>query len=198
MPGVRAGTRCASVLRFTLVISRNGKAAINFEHSWGDGVAIVRFMNEIHKDALKHSVVLQPSGPAVAPQTRLQWKVTDTVAKGVREAAARFDADSKAMGLQVLTTEVMNKERLKKSQVSPDGFLQMSFQLAYHRLYGKTVSTYESASTAAFKHGRTECIRSASVDSAEFTKTFADASSSVRTRPAGAPVGGIVLGRELN
>ena len=45
--------------RFSLVISGSGKAAINFEHSWGDGVAIVRFMNEIYKDSLKHSVALQ-------------------------------------------------------------------------------------------------------------------------------------------
>ena len=87
---------------------------------------------------------------------------------------------------QVLTTDVMNKQSLKQAQVSPDGFLQMSFQLAYYRLYGKTVSTYESASTAAFKHGRTECIRSASVDSAQFTKVFSDPASTVRppcTRP---------------
>jgi hypothetical protein len=43
-----------------------GKAAINFEHSWGDGVAIVRFMNEIYKDATRHAVVLQV-WPVVPP-----------------------------------------------------------------------------------------------------------------------------------
>ena len=80
---------------------------------------------------------------------------------------------------QVLTTDVMSRDGIKQAQVSPDGFLQMSFQLAYYRLYGKTVSTYESASTAAFKHGRTECIRSASLDSQKFTKIFSDPSSSV-------------------
>lgn len=32
---------------FSLIISKDGKAGINFEHSWGDGVAVLRFMNEI-------------------------------------------------------------------------------------------------------------------------------------------------------
>lgn len=31
----------------TLIITRNGQAAINFEHSWGDGVAVLRFFNEV-------------------------------------------------------------------------------------------------------------------------------------------------------
>jgi hypothetical protein len=86
-----------------------------------------------------------------------------------------------ARGAQVLTTQVMTRDALKQARVSPDGFLQMSFQLAYARVYGgRTVSTYESASTAAFKHGRTECIRSASNDSAAFTKVFMTRTSSVR------------------
>lgn len=29
-----------------MAISKNAKMAINFEHAWGDGVAVVRFLNE--------------------------------------------------------------------------------------------------------------------------------------------------------
>lgn len=36
---------------FTIILlfffDRNGNAAINFEHSWGDGVAVLRFFNEV-------------------------------------------------------------------------------------------------------------------------------------------------------
>jgi carnitine O-palmitoyltransferase 2 len=31
--------------------------------------------------------------------------------------------------------------------------------MAFHKQVGKTVATYESSSTAAFKHGRTETLR---------------------------------------
>jgi len=88
------------------------------------------------------------------------------------------------MNLEVLTTDVLNKEAIKKLHVSPDGFLQMAFQLAHYKVHKKTVSTYESASTAGFKHGRTECIRSATNESATFTKIFASPSSSIEQKDA--------------
>ena len=27
---------------------KDGKAAVNFEHAWGDGVAVLRFFNEVN------------------------------------------------------------------------------------------------------------------------------------------------------
>lgn len=36
---------------FSLIVARDGKAAVNFEHSWGDGVAVMRFLNESFKDS---------------------------------------------------------------------------------------------------------------------------------------------------
>ena len=86
------------------------------------------------------------------------------------------------MDLEVLTTDVIKRQQLKDFKVSPDGFLQMSFQLAYDKLYKQTVTTYESASTAAFKHGRTEAIRSATLQSVNFTNAFRDAKSTVRSK----------------
>lgn len=45
-------------------------------------------------------------------------------------------------------------------------------QLAHHRMHGYTAATYESASTAAFKHGRTETIRSATLEANDFVAAF--------------------------
>ena len=50
--------------------------------------------------------------------------------------------------------------------------LQMAFQLAHYRMHGHSASTYESASTAAFKHGRTETIRSCTPLSHAFAQAF--------------------------
>lgn len=38
---------------FSLIVAKNGEAAINFEHSWGDGIAVLRFLNEIYKVQLE-------------------------------------------------------------------------------------------------------------------------------------------------
>ena len=33
---------------FQLIICNDGKAAVHFEHAWGDGVAMLRFFNEVN------------------------------------------------------------------------------------------------------------------------------------------------------
>ena len=43
---------------FSLIIAADGNAAINFEHSWGDGVAVMRFFNEVLKDSTEKATVL--------------------------------------------------------------------------------------------------------------------------------------------
>lgn len=60
---------------------------------------------------------------------------------------------------------------MKKQKLSPGLVAQLAFQMAFLRQYGQTVATYESCSTAAFKHGRTETIRPASI----FTKRCSEA-----------------------
>lgn len=57
---------------------------------------------------------------------------------------------------------------MKQCKVSPDAFIQMAFQLAYYRLYRKFSLTYEPAMTRLFFKGRTETIRSCSVESSEW------------------------------
>lgn len=57
---------------FTLIVTKDGKAAINFEHSWGDGVAILRFFNEIYSDSTKNHFVDSKTVPAnVDPSQRV-------------------------------------------------------------------------------------------------------------------------------
>ena len=48
-----------------------------------------------------------------------------------------------------------------------------------HRLHGRLVATYESASTRRFRHGRVDCIRAASLDALRWVQTFTDPNSSV-------------------
>jgi len=50
--------------------------------------------------------------------------------------------------------------------------------MAFYRQYQKTVATYESCSTAAFKHGRTETIRPATTMTQKACQMF-DKSSGV-------------------
>lgn len=61
---------------------------------------------------------------------------------------------------------------MKKLKVSPDAFIQMAFQLAYYRQYKKFCLAYEPAMTRLFLNGRTEVIRSCSVESSSWVKSM--------------------------
>lgn len=62
---------------------------------------------------------------------------------------------------------------------SPDAYLQMALQLAYHKSHNVPVATYETASTRLFKHGRTDVIRTFSEDSWKFVKAIRDGKTEV-------------------
>ncbi|PNI68964.1 CRAT isoform 9, partial [Pan troglodytes] len=68
------------------------------------------------------------------------------------------------------------KDFPKSEKLSPDAFIQMALQLAYYRIYGQACATYESASLRMFHLGRTDTIRSASMDSLAFVKAMDDSS----------------------
>lgn len=36
---------------FSLIVLKNGVSGLNFEHSWGDGVAVLRYFEDIYKDS---------------------------------------------------------------------------------------------------------------------------------------------------
>lgn len=70
-----------------------------------------------------------------------------------------------------MINDVLTRGYCKSNQVSPDAIMQLGLQLAYFRMHDEFVGTYESCSTAAFRHGRTETVRPCTMD----TKNFCDA-----------------------
>lgn len=48
---------------FSLIVDKAGVSAMNFEHSWGDGVAILRLMEEIKADSEKNHFVSPDTEP---------------------------------------------------------------------------------------------------------------------------------------
>lgn len=73
--------------------------------------------------------------------------------------------------MHVMINDVLTRGYCKSNQVSPDAIMQLGLQLAYFRMHEEFVGTYESCSTAAFRHGRTETVRPCTMD----TKQFCDA-----------------------
>ncbi|XP_051930293.1 carnitine O-palmitoyltransferase 2, mitochondrial [Hippocampus zosterae] len=162
---------------FSIIVAQDGHAAINFEHSWGDGVAVLRFLNEIYKDTTSKPLVhpgCATSAPSASQVRRLSFKLDDELRAGIERAKAGFDAAVSQLTIGAMQFTGGGKERLKKSKLSPDAVAQLAFQMAFLRQYGQTVATYESCSTAAFRHGRTETIRPASAFTKRCARAFVD------------------------
>ena len=64
-------------------------------------------------------------------------------------------------------------------KISPDAYSQLCLQLAFYRIHGYFSAVYETASTRAFLHGRTETCRSLTSDSAKFIQAFQNPKLSV-------------------
>ena len=43
----------------------SGQTCVNFEHSWGDGVAVLRYFNEVFKDSTERPLVHPDTEPLV-------------------------------------------------------------------------------------------------------------------------------------
>ncbi|XP_061681883.1 carnitine O-palmitoyltransferase 2, mitochondrial isoform X2 [Syngnathoides biaculeatus] len=160
---------------FSIIVASDGHAAINFEHSWGDGVAVLRLLNEIFRDTTRkpqvHPDSASSGGSPCATVRRLNFKLDDELRDGIKNAKAGFDAAVSQLSIDAMQFTGGGKERLKKAKLSPDAVAQLAFQMAFLRQYGATAASYESCSTAAFRHGRTETVRPASA----FTKRCAHA-----------------------
>jgi len=56
---------------FSLQVTKDGVAGINFEHSWGDGVAVLRYFQDIYNDTINN--------PQVDSNTKLDNQDIDNI-----------------------------------------------------------------------------------------------------------------------
>lgn len=87
---------------------------------------------------------------------------------GIRQAKENHEAICNSLDMGMFRQDGMGKKTCKTSKISPDSIMQLGMQLAYYKQFGKFVSTYESCSTAAFRHGRTETMRPCTVHTKDF------------------------------
>ncbi|KAF8768318.1 Carnitine O-palmitoyltransferase 2 like protein [Argiope bruennichi] len=148
---------------FTLIITKDGKAAINFEHAWGDGVAVLRYFNEIFSDSTKNHFVGPKTVPANVDAShrvkKLDFFLDDSMKTIIKKAEENVKSSTDKLRMDILQHNQLHRECIKGFKLSPDSVAQLGFQMAFYKLHSKFVATYESCSTSAFKHGRTETVR---------------------------------------
>ena len=156
-----------------LIVSADGQVAVNFEHAFSDGATWSRWISEICSD-LSGSPSVYSKLPTLPVSCQSHPVTPIALNIGQRFSSQLRSAHSFARSLGdtvVLETLVLpyGKESLKQKKISPDAFFQMSLHLAHFRMTDKLAPAYESCSTAKFFHGRTETIRSATIQVRDVT-----------------------------
>jgi carnitine O-acetyltransferase len=187
-----------------IIITADGTAGINFEHSATDGHTILRFVSDVFADTVvrfAQSITstthgkdyLQPILPTTykkpssedegerqgprAGVRKMSWDVNEDLKQTI--AYAETAISDQIVQNEVVTLEfaAYGAEWIKHNRCSPDSFIQIAMQAAYYTLYGEFAPTYEAVMTKPFLHGRTEAGRSCTSEYVDFAKIFISAAS---------------------
>ncbi|KAI0413794.1 acyltransferase ChoActase/COT/CPT [Xylaria grammica] len=158
------------------IVNDNGTSGFMGEHSMMDGTPTHR-LNDYVNDLIFGNK-LDFSNPAVRSNlpdpVAVNFKITPEVQAEIDRATKDFATVIGQHELAVQAYQGYGKGLIKKFKCSPDAYVQMIIQLAYHKMYGKNRPTYESAATRRFQLGRTETCRTVSDDSVAFCNAMAD------------------------
>ncbi|MDL2290503.1 choline/carnitine O-acyltransferase [Desulfovibrio sp. OttesenSCG-928-F20] len=152
-----------------IIASENGVLGANFEHAGCDAAIWVYLLSQA--DALIMASANAPDKKSDDEQKlyRLLLWVVPMAVPG-RLAAMRKDFQQRLQDVDIACREMSDygRDNLKSLGTSPDAFLQVAFQVAQHRIFGRLRSSYEAISARSFAQGRTECARGSSGEALAF------------------------------
>ncbi|RCK60636.1 putative mitochondrial carnitine O-acetyltransferase [Candida viswanathii] len=198
--GIQVGT-CTNRWydKLQIIVTKNAKAGINFEHTGVDGHTVLRFVSDIYTDSiLSFANSINSNAPSLWNTTtnykeldgedlitvprKLEWELTPDLSLALRFGETRLSDLINQNEFRHLEFKNYGSTQIKKMKFSPDAFVQMAFQATYYALYGKVECTYEPAMTKQFYHGRTEAIRTVSQESNLFVRKFFDSTVSIQKK----------------
>ncbi|XP_066569268.1 carnitine O-acetyltransferase isoform X1 [Amia ocellicauda] len=155
------------------IIGEDGSCGLIYEHAPAEGPPIVSLVDHVVEYTKKSEMVRSPMIPLPMPQ-KLRFNITPEIKKDIEKAKQNLNIMVHDLDVKVSVFTHFGKHFPKSQKMSPDAFIQMALQLAYYRVYNRCCATYESASLRMFRLGRTDTIRSSSVESLNFTQAMDD------------------------
>jgi len=164
-----------------LIIAKDGAFGINYEHSPAEGLPIMTLMDYVTKYC-EHPKESRLPSSAISPPEKMKFVLQTDIEKLVHKAKQNLDISIRELDLEVIKFKNYGKSFVKKQKISPDSYFQMALQVTYYRMHGEPAPTYESASTRIFSKGRTDTIRSCTIESLELCKAMVDEGVSSATK----------------
>uniref|UniRef100_A0A8D0REU7 Carnitine O-acetyltransferase n=1 Tax=Sus scrofa TaxID=9823 RepID=A0A8D0REU7_PIG len=155
------------------IVAEDGACGLIYEHAAAEGPPITTLVDHVIEFTKKPELVRSPMIPLPMPK-KLRFNITPEIKSDIEKAKQNLGIMIQDLDITVFVFHHFGKDFPKSEKLSPDAFIQMALQLAYYRIYGQACATYESASLRMFHLGRTDTIRSASMDSLTFVKAMGD------------------------
>ncbi|XP_054850943.1 carnitine O-palmitoyltransferase 1, brain isoform isoform X2 [Eublepharis macularius] len=173
---------------FTLIVYRNGKAGMNAEHSWADA-PVIGHLWEYTLATDSFQLGYDADGnckgdiePGIPQPQRLQWEIPSECQQVILKSFSVAQALANDIDFHTFPFKEFGKGLIKKCRCSPDSFIQLALQLAHFRDKKKFCLTYEASMTRLFREGRTETVRSCTIESCNFVRAMVDLSQNIGTR----------------
>ncbi|KAJ8921098.1 hypothetical protein NQ315_015896 [Exocentrus adspersus] len=170
------------------IIGLDGTVGLTYEHSPSEGQPIavmadylMDYMYELSKN--NTSAGLEDTKLEHWPE-KLEFNVSKDLEKYIQAANVHIDKLVDNLDVDSFKFTAFGKEFVKSQRFSPDSFLQIAMQYAFYRIHKVPGAHYESAATRRYIHGRTETIRSCSIESVAFAKAMLDTKKSDAERVA--------------
>ncbi|XP_060636742.2 palmitoyl thioesterase CPT1C isoform X1 [Anolis sagrei] len=165
---------------FTLIVYRNGKSGLNAEHSWADA-PIVGHLWEYCLATDAFTLGYDDNGnckgdmdPNIPPPQKLQWEIPPECEEVIMQSFRVAYNLASDIDFHAFTFKDFGKGLIKKCRTSPDGFIQLALQLAHFKDKKKFCLTYEASMTRLYREGRTETVRSCTIESCNFVRAMID------------------------
>eukprot|EP00835_Amoeboradix_gromovi_P000535 NODE_19_length_39463_cov_0.396073.p3 type:complete len:609 gc:universal NODE_19_length_39463_cov_0.396073:15860-17686(+) len=142
-----------------VICCKDGTVGINGEHSPCDALIPSYMFHECWYMESKLPFTSTGSNVKVEHLAFVTDNVMNTFIKQAQKHASMLCSTSEC---GVAHFKSFGKEFMKSAKMSPDTFIQLSFQWTWYRLHRCITSTYETASTRKFHKGRTETCRTVS------------------------------------
>ncbi|XP_063838856.1 carnitine O-acetyltransferase isoform X2 [Ostrinia nubilalis] len=163
------------------IVGADGITGLTYEHSPAEGqpIAVLTdyIIQYIEQDKKSPTQSARPKEPVL-----LKFAMNNEVSEMINNAKTNLNRLADNLELNCFTYDKYGKNFIKTQKMSPDSYLQMAMQYAFYRLHQTPGAHYESAATRMYVGGRTETIRSCSIESIEFAKTMLNAQSSPKEK----------------
>ncbi|XP_049627015.1 peroxisomal carnitine O-octanoyltransferase [Suncus etruscus] len=178
-PTVRWGDKS-----YNLISYFNGVFGCSCDHAPYDAMVMVNVSHYVDEKILENEGKWKGSEKVrdIPLPVELVFTVDQKILNDISLAKTQYFKQASDLEVVVRAFTSFGKKLTKKYKLHPDTFVQLALQLAYFRLHGRPGCCYETAMTRYFYHGRTETLRSCTIEAASWCESMHNPSASLVER----------------